>query len=100
MESFIGMKMVSILTDEDLLKRLVFNEVGLQKTRYVDEVIRQMKYRAPIIPGDKIFDIKLQNGILREGQFYEVDYKEFTLFPLIFLMILNAKPIADCGRIS
>lgn len=68
--------------EEDLLKRLVFNEVGLQKTRYVDEVIKQMKYRAPIVAADKIFDIKLTNGILREGNFYEVDFKDFTPYSI------------------
>jgi putative DNA primase/helicase len=68
--------------DEDLLKRLVFNEVGLVKTRYIDEIIKQIKYRAPIVPGDKVFDIKLQNGILREGSFHEVDYKEFTPYSI------------------
>jgi putative DNA primase/helicase len=26
----------------------------------------------------KVFDIKLQNGILRNGKFHELDYKEFT----------------------
>jgi putative DNA primase/helicase len=68
--------------DEDLLKRLVFSEVGLQKTRYVDEVIKQMKYRAPIIPSGKVFDIKLRNGILRNGEFHEVDFKEFTPYSI------------------
>ena len=69
-------------TDEDRLKRLVFNEVGLQKTKYVDEIIKQMRYRAPLIDQNTIFDIKLQNGILRNGEFIEVDYQEFTPFSI------------------
>lgn len=68
--------------DEDFLKRLVFNEIGLKKTRYVDEVIKQMKYRAPIISADKVFDIKLQNGILREGRFIPIEYQEFTPYSI------------------
>ena len=75
------------VTDEDMLKRLVFNEVGLQKTRYVDEVIKQMKYRAPIIVGDKTFDIKLRNGILRDGKFMSLTIKSSPLFPLTFHMM-------------
>jgi putative DNA primase/helicase len=70
------------INDEDKLKRLVFNEVGLQKTRYIDEIIKQMKYRAPIIEQGTLFDIKLQNGILREGQFIEVDFQEFTPYTI------------------
>jgi putative DNA primase/helicase len=81
------------IQDENLLKRLVFNEVGLQKTRYVDEIIKQMKYRAPIISLDKVFDIKLQNGILRDGQFYEVDYKEFTPYSIDIPFIPDTKPV-------
>lgn len=70
------------VSDEDLLKRLVFAEVGLMKTRFVDEIIKQMKYRAPIIPAGKVFDIKLQNGILREGEFIEVKFQEFTPYSI------------------
>lgn len=81
------------MTDEDKLKRLVFNEVGLQKTRYVDEIIKQMKYRAPLIEGNKIFDIKLQNGILREGNFIEVDYQEFTPYSIDIPYFEDAVPV-------
>ena len=81
------------VTDEDMLKRLVFNEVGLQKTRYVDEVIKQMKYRAPITVGDKTFDIKLRNGILRDGKFHELDYKEFTPYSIDIPYDEKTKPV-------
>lgn len=79
--------------DEDKLKRLVFNEVGLQKTRYVDEIIKQMKYRAPMIEQGTLFDIKLQNGILREGQFIEVDYQEFTPYSIDIPYFEDAEPV-------
>ncbi|HSW75479.1 MAG TPA: phage/plasmid primase, P4 family, partial [Candidatus Saccharimonadales bacterium] len=69
------------IADEEKLKRLVFAEVGLMKTRFVDEIIKQMKYRAPLV-ADKIFDIKLQNGILRQGHFIEVDFQEFTPYSI------------------
>jgi len=80
--------------DEDQLKQLVFDEVGLVKTRYVDEVIKQMEYRAPIIKADEVFDIKLQNGILRNGAFIEIDYKEFTPYNIAIPYNVNAKPVA------
>jgi putative DNA primase/helicase len=64
--------------DMTKLRKMVFDEVGSQKTRYVDEVVKQMEYRAPIINESQTFDIKLENGILRNGKFIEVDYQEFT----------------------
>lgn len=84
------------ITDEDLLRRLVFEEVGNMKTAYVDEVIKQMKYRAPLVP-QKVFDIKLTNGILRNGQFIEVEYNEFTPFSIDvpFLEDIEPVPIVD-----
>ena len=53
------------MTDDDKLKRVLFDEVGMMKTKYIDEIIKQMRYRSPIIE-NKTFDIKLQNGIVRE----------------------------------
>jgi putative DNA primase/helicase len=65
------------MTDEDDLKRLLFAEIGQQKSRYFEEVIKQIKIQSVVIK-PKVFDIKLQNGILRNGQFHQIDYKEFT----------------------
>ena len=81
------------VTDDDRLKRLIFAEVGLQKTRYIDEVIKQMKYRAPLIDSKKIFDIKLQNGILRDGEFIEIDYQEFTPYSIDIPYNPKAEPV-------
>jgi putative DNA primase/helicase len=70
------------MTDDDDLKRMLFSEIGQQKSRYFEEVIKQMKIQAPIVKPTKVFDIKLQNGILRDGKFYEVDFKEFTPYSI------------------
>lgn len=80
------------ITDLDSLRRLVFEEVGNMKTAYVDEVIKQMDYRAPRIE-NKVFDIKLQNGILRNGQFIEVEYNEFTPYSIDIPFIEDVKPV-------
>ncbi len=82
------------VTDDEKLKRLIFCEVGLQKTRYIDEVMKQMKYRAPLVDGKKIFDIKLQNGILRNGEFIEIDYQEFTPYSIDIPYDPKAAPVA------
>jgi len=65
------------ITDDDDFKRLLFSEIGQQKSRYFEEVIKQIRIQAVHIK-PKVFDIKLQNGILRNGRFHEVDFKEFT----------------------
>jgi putative DNA primase/helicase len=66
------------VTDDDYFKRMLFTEIGQQKSRYFEELIKQMKIQAPIVDQGRTFDIKLDNGILRDGKFYEVDFKEFT----------------------
>lgn len=81
------------ISDELKLQRVVFNEVGSQKTRYVDEVIRQLDYRTPIIEPTTQFDIKLKNGILRDGKFIEVDYQEFTPFNIDIPYYADAEPV-------
>jgi putative DNA primase/helicase len=81
------------ITDIDLLRRLVFEEVGNMKTAYVDEVIKQMQYRAPRVE-NKVFDIKLQNGILRQGQFIEVEYNEFTPYSIDIPYLDEVEPVA------
>jgi putative DNA primase/helicase len=81
------------LNNERLLQRLIFEEIGNQRTRFIDEVIKQMKYRAPLIDPNKIFDIKLQNGILRAGEFIEVDYQEFTPYSIEVPFYNDAEPV-------
>ena len=75
------------------LDLLIFEEIGNQRTRFIDEVIKQMKYRAPLIDPDKIFDIKLQNGILRTGEFIEVAYQEFTPYSIEIPFYADAEPV-------
>lgn len=81
--------------DMNVLKRLIFDKVGPQKTRYVDEVIKQIEYRSPLIPDDKVFDIKFKNGILRDGQFIEVEYDEFTPYHIPIEYDPEAEPVED-----
>lgn len=81
------------ITDDEKMIRLVFNEVGLQKTRYVKEIIEQMRNRASVVSTDKIFDIKLQNGILRNGRFIPVEYQEFTPYSIDIPYLDNAEPV-------
>jgi putative DNA primase/helicase len=81
------------IADDDVLVRLIFEEVGDQKTRYVKEVIQQMDSRALIVSEDKTFDIKLQNGILRSGRFIPIEYQEFTPYTIDVPYEEDAKPV-------
>lgn len=83
------------ISDESKLRRIVFAEVGLQKTRYVDEVIKQLEYRSPLVDESKTFDIKFQNGILRDGKFIEVDYQEFTPYNIDIAYYPDAEPVKE-----
>ncbi|MCR8995957.1 phage/plasmid primase, P4 family [Brevibacillus laterosporus] len=85
-------KFVSI-NDDDFIP-IVTREVLGKPTRFIDEIIKQMKYqlfnkRTP----ENGWDIKLQNGILRNGEFYEVDYQEFTPYFINLNYDENAKPV-------
>lgn len=79
--------------DEDILMRTIFNEVGPKKTRYVKEVYEQLKLRVPLIADSKQFDIKLRNGILRDGDFIEIDFQEFTPYHIDIPYNPNAEPV-------
>lgn len=81
------------INNVDRLQRLIFDEVGLQKVRYVNEIIEQLKYRAPLIDKNAQFDIKLQNGILRNGKFIEVDYHDFTPYTIDIPYYHDAEPV-------
>lgn len=81
------------ISDDMKLQRIVFSEVGYKKTRYVDEVIKQMEYRAKIINPDTTFDIKMNNGILRHGKFVEVDFQEFTPYHIDINYNPNAEAV-------
>ena len=79
--------------DEELLKGIVYDIAGEVKTHYIDEVIRQMKYRCKIVDIDTVFKIKLKNGYLDSGKFYPINYKGFTPYYLDIEYKEDAKPI-------
>ncbi|QQK75067.1 DNA primase [Salicibibacter cibarius] len=81
--------------DEHRLRRMVANEVGAVKTTFMDEVIKQMRYTAPLIEDDKAFDIKFSNGILRNGKFIPIDFKEFTPYYVKIPYTPDAEPVKE-----
>lgn len=64
--------------DQNLIRR-VYAACEGEKTSFVDEVIKQIKYRSPMVPADTVFPIRFRNGILRKGEFIQIkDYRDFT----------------------
>ncbi len=83
------------INDIDRLRRIVIEEVGSKKTRYIDEVIKQMEYKAPIVPDDKTFDIKFPNGVLRDGKFLEFVSEEFTPYSIDIIYDPTCDPVEE-----
>lgn len=82
------------LADEDNqnLIRRVYAMCEGEKTGFVDEVIKQIEYRSPLIHGDTVFPIRFRNGILRNGEFIKIkDYMEFTPY----FIDIDYKPDAE-----
>lgn len=64
--------------DSRLIHR-VYSMCEGESTRFVDEVVKQIRYRSPHIDDDTVFPIRFRNGILRNGEFIRMkDYPEFT----------------------
>lgn len=81
--------------DSERLIRIIYQYCIGQKTKYIEEVKKQMEYRAPLIDSSKDFVIKFKNGILKNGKFYEVDYAEFTPYSIPIEYKQEAEPVAD-----
>lgn len=81
------------MDDEEVLKRIIFQKVGDQKTRYIDEVVKQIDYRCKLIDNNKEFDIKFKNGILRDGQFIPIQSEDFTPYRIDVEYKVDAKPV-------
>lgn len=64
--------------DIDDLRRIVYQYCPNEKTRFVDEVIRQILYRTKKIPDNTVCKIKLRNGYLSGGKFIPYNYTGFT----------------------
>lgn len=67
--------------DEDDINRMVYEYCVGMPTRYVDEVKKQIYYRCPKIDSmQDNFKIKLSNGYLQDGEFFESSWNGFTPF--------------------
>ena len=85
------------ITDEDnrRLIRRVYELCEGQSSRYVDEIVRQIQYRSPIIDNETVFPIRFLNGVLQDGIFIPVkDYTDFTPFVISINYREDAAPVS------
>lgn len=79
--------------DANLIRR-VYAACEGEKTSFVDEVIKQIKYRSPMVSAETIFPIRFKNGILRNGEFIRMkDYMEFTPYFINIDYKEDAEPV-------
>lgn len=81
------------ICEEEKFNRLLAEEIPEVRTSYYKEIRQQLEYIAPLIPDNKIFNIKLQNGILNDGNFYAYEFTDFTPFSIDIPYDKNAQPI-------
>lgn len=84
------------LSDDDdrRLIRRVYTLCEGQSTRYVDEVVRQIRYRCRIVKNNTVFPIRFHNGVLQDGVFVPVkEYTDFTPFVIDIDYKPDAKPV-------
>lgn len=81
------------ITNDNILKRLIYKRCSVKKTRFIDEIIKQIEYKAKFIEDGTIFDVKFKNGILRNGEWIEIDSKEFTPYYIDIEYHADAEPV-------
>lgn len=78
----------------DRLKRRVYEMCEEEDTRYVDEVIRQISYKSPMVPEGTVFPIRFDNGVLNKGKFVPIrDYTDFTPYHIDIQYKEDAAPV-------
>lgn len=66
--------------DNTELKRIIFQYLGNVKTKIVEEVFKQIELSAPRIKNKYNFPVKFKNGVLKNGEFIDIDYHDFTYY--------------------
>ncbi|MBA4532556.1 DNA primase family protein [Brevibacillus halotolerans] len=72
----------------------VAQELAGQSSRYIDEVIKQMDmHLLPIEEPSKGWCIKFNNGFLWDGDWWDIDFKEFTPYYIDIPYNPDAEPV-------
>lgn len=81
--------------NDNRLRKIIYNRMPGVKSKYVDEVIKQIKDRASNMDGSD-FPIKFHNGILTDGEFTPVrTFSDFTPYYIDVDYDEAAAPVRD-----
>lgn len=84
------------VNDKDLLVRQIWKRCNGMKSHYVYEILNQLEGRARLLnKEDEEFPIKFLNGILRKGEFIEMDYEDFTPYTIDIIYKPDAAPVKE-----
>lgn len=72
----------SFISNDDKLLDIVCGASEGQKTGFIDEVIKQIRYRSKKYSAEHVFNIKLRGGFLCQGKYYPMEYEEFTPYAI------------------
>lgn len=76
------------------LIRRIYQMCEGESSRFVDEVLKQVFYRSPLVDEETVFPIRFRNGILRNGEFIKMkDYPEFTPYFIDITYNPDAEPV-------
>lgn len=75
------------------LDRLIASYAPNRLSKFYKEVAEQIRMRATLIPDGTTFPIRLKNGIIADGEFWETDYKEFTPYVIDVEYKADASPV-------
>ena len=66
-------------SDNRRLIRIIYQKCPEESTRYVDEIIKQIRYKSPYFDDETAFPIKFKNGYLKNGEFIRMkNFSDFT----------------------
>lgn len=83
---------VSYTNDVDDITRIIYPYCPDQKTRYIDEIIKQLNYKVELVRNTD-FKINFKNGYLYDGEFYPYTYRGFTPYYIPQEYHSNAQPV-------
>lgn len=83
------------INDDNEFMKVIYKYSKVKQTRYVKEVLEQIKLQVKKVNEKQSFPIRLNNGILHKGKFKYCTYTDFTPYTLNYNYDPNAKPVSE-----
>lgn len=83
---------ISYTADLDDITRMIYPYCPDEKTRYIDEIIKQLNYKVEVVRNYD-FKINFKNGYLYDGEFYPYTFRGFTPYYIPLEYHADAKPV-------